>query len=338
MPELRLNLISKEWVIIATEQRKRPEDFRFRGIRKVLPSFDKTCPFCPGNEQRTPDEIFRISDSRQSSETADGWKIRVVPNRFPALRRDIERVRVNERFRYSISGFGLHDVIVETPRHDMPVAMLPVEHVSEVIRVYKRRFIEMYKEPGIGHVIIFKNHGEGAGTSLAHPHTQIVGTPVTPFRIRRRLEEATRFFDFTGECLICKIMAGEKEDGERIVLETEHFITFIPYAAMSEFHMWIFPKRHASTFSTIKEEEIQDFALNLKTVLAKLYFGLNNPDFNYVIRSNRPQDFESEHIHWYLSIMPRLSIPAGFEVGSGISINTVLPEDSAKFLRSLKTP
>ncbi|MEF9438078.1 MAG: HIT domain-containing protein [Candidatus Mariimomonas ferrooxydans] len=133
-------------------------------------------------------------------------------------------------------------------------------------------------------------------------------------------------------------MAEEKEDGKRVVLDTEHFITCIPYAAMSPFHTWIFPKRHAATFSTITDAEVLDLALNLKTVLAKIYFGLNNPDFNYVIRSNRPKDAGSEHSHWYLSIMPRITTPAGFEVGSGMFINAVLPEESAKFLGSLKTP
>lgn len=328
MPELRLNLISKEWVIISTERGKRPEDFRSRGVKKVLPSFDKTCPFCPGNESRTPEEIFRISDG-------DRWKLRLIPNKFPALSRDTERMRINDRHWHRVSGFGVHDVLIETPLHNMSIALLPIEHVSEIIRAYRKRFLELYDDSRIGHVIIFKNHGEGAGTSLEHPHSQIIGTPVTPFQIRRRLEEVTRFFDLTGECLICKTLAEEKEEGSRIVLETEHFIAFIPYAALSAFHTWIFPKRHSATFSAITDAEISDLAFNLKTVLAKIYFGLKNPDFNYVIRSNRPKDADSEYSHWYLTIMPRLTTPAGFELGSGMFINTSLPESSAEFLRNV---
>ncbi|MBI5050957.1 MAG: galactose-1-phosphate uridylyltransferase [Nitrospirae bacterium] len=331
MPELRLNLVTKEWVIIATERAKRPEDFKISREKKETPSFVDTCPFCPGNESKTPDEVFRVSDGNQ-------WKIRVVPNKFAALNRDIERIRTNDGYRHTVSGFGVHDVLVETPVHNMATALLPLDHVAMIIRAYLKRFAELYSDPRIGHVIIFKNHGAGAGTSLEHPHSQIIGTPVTPFQIRDRVEEAIRFFDLTGECLICKTIAEEKKDSTRIILETGHFISFIPYASLSPFHTWIFPKRHAATFSEITETEIVDLALNLKTTLAKFYYGLNNPDFNYVIRSNRTKDARLEHSHWYISIVPRLSMTAGFEMGSGMYINTAMPEASAEFMRKVKVP
>lgn len=331
MPELRLNQVTKEWVIIATERAKRPEDFKSRVIKKHPPAFLPTCPFCPGNESKTPEEVFRITEG-------DQWKIRVVPNKFAALHRDAERVRKNSGIKHSISGFGVHDVIIETPVHNMTTALLPLDRVSEIVSTYKKRFIEMHSDSRIGHVIIFKNHGEGAGTSLEHPHSQIIGTPVTPFQIRERIEEAIRFFDITGECLVCRTTAEEKAEGARVVFETEHFLAFIPYAAISAFHTWIFPKRHAASFSDITEAEIPDLALNLKTVLAKLYFGLNNPDYNYTIRSNKPRDSKSESFHWYMSIVPRVSTTAGFEMGSGMFINTSLPEESARFLREVNIP
>lgn len=331
MPELRLNLITKEWVIISTERAKRPEGFKSGIRKKVLPEFVNTCPFCPGNETKTPEEVFRISDG-------DQWKIRLVPNKFAALLREAERIRINDGLKHVISGFGIHDVLIETPLHNMTTALLPLDQASEIIKTYKRHFIELYSDPRIGNVIIFKNHGEGAGTSLEHPHSQIIGTPVTPFQIRDRIEEAIRFFDMTGECLVCKIMKEEKEEGARVVFETEHFITFIPYAALSAFHMWIFPKRHSGSFSDITDDEISDLALNLKNVLGKLYFGLNNPDFNYTIQSNRPKDAKSEYFHWYISIVPRLSTVAGFEMGSGMFINATLPEENAEFLRKIKVP
>jgi UDPglucose--hexose-1-phosphate uridylyltransferase len=328
MPELRLNLITKEWVIISTERAKRPEDFKSRNRKKSLPHFVKTCPFCPGNEAKTPQEIFRISEN-------DEWKIRIVPNKFAALNRDVERMRLNEGYKHVVSGFGVHAVIIESPQHNVTMAFLSLEHLREVISTYKRRFIELYDDTRIGHVIIFKNHGEGAGTSLEHPHSQIIGTPVTPFQVRHRIEEAMRFFDITGGCLICRTFKEEKQEGKRIIFETEHFIAFIPYAAISAFHTWIFPKRHTGSFSDISDEEIRDLALNLKTVLTKLYLGLNNPDFNYSIRSNRTKDAKSEFSHWYISIIPRISTAAGFELGSGIYINSSLPEESAGFLRDI---
>lgn len=331
MPELRLNLITKEWVIIAIERAKKPATFKCRGAKKSIPSYENTCPFCPGNEAKTPDEIFRVSEGEQ-------WKIRVIPNKFAALRRDAERARINDGFKHTVSGFGIHDVIVETPKHNVTTALLPLEYVSEIIRTYKRRFIEVYSDPKIGHVIIFKNHGESAGTSIIHSHSQIIGTPVTPFQIRNRIEESTRFFDVMGECLICRTLMEEKKEGQRIIFETEHFISFIPYAAVSAFHTWIFPKRHTACFSEITEEEINDLALNLKTTLAKFYYGLNDPDFNYSIRSNRPKDAKSEYTHWYLSIVPRVTTTAGFELGSGIFINSALPEECAEYLRTVKLP
>lgn len=329
MPELRFNLITKEWVIIATERAKKPGTFKCRGIKKSLPSLENICPFCPGNEAKTPDEIFRISDGEQ-------WKIRVVPNKFAALRRDSEKVRINDGLKHIVSGCGVHDVIIETPKHNLTTALLPLDHVSDIIRTYKKRFVELYSDPRIGHVIIFKNHGESAGTSLIHSHSQIIGAPVTPFQIRSRIEEAIRFFDVTGECLICRTLSEEKKEGQRIIFETEHFLSFIPYAAVSAFHTWIFPKRHSASFSEITEEEINDLALNLKTTLAKFYCGLNDPDFNYSIRSNRPKDAMSEYSHWYISIVPRVTTTAGFEMGSGIFINSALPEESAAYLRTVQ--
>ncbi len=331
MPELRLNLITKEWVIISTERAKRPEDFKVKGKEKAVAQFVETCPFCPGNEDKTPEEVFRVSDG-------DTWKIRVVPNKFAALHRTAERMRLNDGYKHVISGFGIHDVIIETPLHNMTTALQPVDHLAEIIRTYKRRFIELYSDTRIGHVIIFKNHGERAGTSLEHPHSQIIGTPVTPFQVRSRIEEAMRFFDITGECLICKTLTEEKGEGSRVILETDHFIVFIPYAAISAFHTWIFPKRHSAAFSDITEDEMQDLALNLKTLLCKLYFGLNNPDYNYLIFSNRIKDAKSEYSHWYMSIIPRITTTAGFELGSGIYINASLPEKNAEYLRTVKVP
>ncbi len=331
MPELRLNLITKEWVIISTERAKRPEDFKTKNRKKNLPEYVENCPFCPGNETRTPEEVFRITEDEK-------WKLRVIPNKYPALQRDLERSRTNDGLKHVITGHGVHDVIIETPFHNLTTALLPLDQISEIIRTYKKRFIELHADPRIGHVIIFKNHGEGAGTSLEHPHSQVIGTPVTPFQIRARIDESIRFYDLTGECLICRTLKDEQKEGIRVVLETEHFIAFIPYAALSAFHIWIFPKRHVGSFSDISEDEISDLSLNLKTMLAKLYYGLNDPDYNYTIRSNRPQDFASEYFHWYISVVPRLSTAAGFEMGSGMFINSAMPEKSAEFLRNVKVP
>jgi len=328
MSELRLNLITREWVIIATERAKRPEEFRGKKNKKNLPEYLDSCPFCPGNEQRTPEEIMRIP-------YGDSWKLRVTPNKFSALSPELKRERKNEGGRHIITGFGKHEVIIESPIHNMFMSDMPLDYIANRIRTYSERFDAIYTDPGVEHVIIFKNYGEGAGTSLLHPHSQIIGTPVTPLQVRHRIEEGMRYFDNTGGCLMCTCLNDELADGRRIILNTEHFVTLVPFAALTPFHTWIFPKRHCATFSSINEEEVYDLAYNLKTILRKFYVGLDDPDFNYVIRSENPKECKSEYFHWYISIVPRLTQVAGFELGSGMYINTSIPEESADFLRKI---
>lgn len=328
MPELRLNLITREWVIIATERAKRPNDFCQKKEKKYLPERIDTCPFCIGNENKTPEEIMRLSSN-------GGWKIRVIPNKFSALNPEGERTRINEGLKHFITGVGRHEVIIESPFHNTTPALMPEEDVADIIRVYKTRFMDIYKDPRIEHVIIFKNHGQKAGTSIEHPHSQIVGTPVTPMQVRDRICETTRYFYNTGGCLMCATVRSELSEGRRIIMDTKHFVTFIPYAALSPFHLWIFPKKHNSSFGDIDDEEIADLASSLKTILAKLYYGLENSDYNYVIRSESQKKSGSEYFHWYLSIVPRVIQAAGFELGSGMYINSSLPEEIAEFLRKV---
>jgi len=321
-------MIANEWVVISTERAKRPEDFRLWRERKYSPDYDPYCPFCAGNEAKTLGELMRI-------ERDGSWRIRVIPNKFAVVSSDIEFLRKNIGLKQSVSGYGRHEVIVENPLHNVHSPFLRVEDFSLILRVYKERFIEAYKDINVEHVIIFKNYGEGSGTTIQHPHSQLVGIPVTPIQIRERLEEATRYYDSTGRCLMCSTLDDEISDGSRILYETKHFVSFIPYAAFSPFHMWIFPRRHMASFADITDEEVYDLALNLKTVLLKLYHGLDNPDFNYVIRSESPEKHRSKYFHWYLSIVPRLSQASGFSLGSGMYTNPSIPEEVAGFMRGV---
>jgi len=332
MPEIRLNLITRDWVIIATERAKRPHELITpKTLKTVQPSYSPSCPFCAGNEERTPIECGRISDG-------NGWKVRSVPNKFPALVSEGElKMNIQGIYR-SMEAIGVHEVLIEHPRHDLTTALLPVEDVANIILLYRQRYQEISKDQRVRAIIIFKNHGERAGTSLEHPHSQIAATPVVPSQIRIRIEEAIRFFDDTGECLFCRTLWEELAANKRIILNSKHFVAFIPYAALSPFHIWIFPRRHTSCFDEITDAEVLDLAFTLKTVLAKLYYGLNNPDYNYSIRSLPTDSFAKNYFHWYLAIIPRLGISAGFELGSGMYINPALPEESAKYLADLQIP
>lgn len=332
MPELRQNIITRDWVIIATERAKRPHEFVTNKKEDiVIPCHRQDCPFCFGNEDYTEQEVFRLSDLQ-------GWIVRVVRNKYPALSVAGEKVRKVEGIYRSLSGVGIHEVLIEHRRHDVTTALLSIADVANILEAYRQRYIEIKKDPRMEAIIIFKNHGKEAGTSLEHPHSQITATPVVPSQVRIRVEEAIRFFDDTGECVCCRTIVDELAAKERIIFENEHFVAFIPYAALSPFHTWIFPRRHTSSFADITNSEIWDLAGTLNTVLAKLYYGLNNPDYNYSIRSVPIRDGQTSYFHWYMAIIPRLSKSAGFELGSGMYINTSLPEDSAKYLREVKVP
>ncbi|MBI5407768.1 MAG: galactose-1-phosphate uridylyltransferase [Nitrospirae bacterium] len=329
MPELRLNLIANEWVVIATERAKKPADFKQWREKKYQPEYSDTCPFCAGNEAKTPSEVLRIG--------SDGsWKIRVIPNKLSVVSPEGEHIREHDGLRRRASGVGRHEIIVESPVHNAHSPLLPVEDVADIISAYRNRFIDLYKDTRVEHVIVFKNHGEGSGTTIQHPHSQIVGTPVIPVQMRDRVEEAARYYNTEGKCLMCATIEDELKDGRRIILSTDKFVSFIPYAAFSPFHTWIFPKRHMATFSDIDDSEMQDLALVLKATLLKLYHGLDNPDFNYVIRSEEPDRCRSKQFHWYISIVPRLSQASGFALGSGMYINPSIPEEVADFMRSVK--
>lgn len=330
MPEIRQNIITGDWVIIATERAKRPDEFT--RMKERLPAAERSpdCPFCPGNEEKTSGEKFRIP--------GDGgeWLVRCVPNKFSALVPEGEVRRHENGFRKHIDGVGLHEVIIESPRHDAAISRLSLDHVKSLLLAYKNRFLDFYGDDRIKHVIIFKNHGESAGTSLEHPHSQIVGTPVVPGLLRVRVEEALRHYGNLGECLYCRSLRQELSDGVRIIDENSSFVAFIPYAALSPFHIGIFPKRHDACFGNITAGEVSNLAAILRDTLLRISLGLDDPDYNFIFRSLPPEEGSVKYFHWYISLIPRVTRAAGFELGTGMFINTALPEKSAEFLRSVK--
>lgn len=332
MTELRQNAITREWVIIAADRSRRPDDFSHKVVHlEPRPSYRQDCPFCMGNEDMTGPEVYRLCNDL-------GWRVRAVLNKYPALSPEGDRIRSNHNLFRSVSGVGFHEVLIEHPRHDLTIALLPVEDIANIFRVYRQRYSTLRLEPHIASILIFKNHGASAGTSLEHPHSQLAALPIVPYEMRLRTQEAIRYFDDTGECLVCRTLADELAAGDRIIFESESFVSFIPYAALSPFHTWIFPRQHYSSFDDITDAEILDLSRVLKTTLAKLYYGLGDPAYNYVIRSSPTAEQRTEHFHWYLSIIPRVSLTAGFELGSGMYINTSSPEESAQILRAVEIP
>jgi len=329
MPELRQNFMTKEWVVIATERAKRPDQMVVKRERKPPVSFSPNCPFCPGHEDQTPPEILRLHDG-------DRWKVRVFPNKFAALSPDVKPERIIRRSRRRMGGFGVHDVIVETPDHSLAMAMMPDSQVADILRIYKTRYDQLSLDPRIAQVTIFKNHGTDAGTSLEHPHSQMIATPVISYQVRQRFQEAMQHFDDFGCCMFCQIIEEELEEQKRVILTSEHFVAMELFASPAPFCTHIYPRRHMASFGDVSAKELADLGRVLRTVLAKLYIGLDNPDFNFTIRTAPAECVGVRYFHWYMSVIPRLTRTAGFELGSGMFINTVIPEEAAEFLREVK--
>ncbi len=331
MPELRQNFFTKEWVIIATERAKRPEELAIHRVAQTVPAFVESCPFCPGNEDRTPHETLRLPKNSH-----EPWAVRVIPNKFAALDSSAQPTRNLQHLRRRVEGFGFHEIIIDSPDHSCCMARMPDAQVAKILGVYKERYNALSADQRVQHVTIFKNHGTDAGASMAHPHSQLIATPVIPSQVRHRLYEALRHYDDAGECMFCHMVEREVEDQTRIVLKSEFFVAMEVFASATPFATHIFPLRHMASFGEISAAEISDLGRVLRTLLAKIYTGLENPDLNYTIRSG-PSDYQgARHFHWYVSVIPRLTRTAGFELGSGMFINTVLPEAAAEFLRTVR--
>ncbi len=332
MPQLRQDRTNKEWVIIAGERAKRPHDFKKVEPKTERPAYDKDCPFCPGNEHLTPSET--LAYRRGGPPNSEGWWVRVVPNKFPALVPEGSLERKEEKgFFRMMDGVGIHEVVIGSPIHNQSTPFLDDKQTEEVLLAYRERYLALRQDERIKLIIIFKNHGIGAGTSLEHTHSQIVGTGVVPSHIRRKLEEASRYYDDHGCCVYCDLIEEELNAGKRIVMENDKFVVLHPFASRLPFETWILPKKHHASFGQISMEDSKVFGKILKAALHKLYVKLNDPDYNYVIHTAPIKDEGEDYYHWHLQIIPRLTTPAGFEMGSGIYINVAFPEETAEFLR-----
>ncbi|UCD16376.1 MAG: galactose-1-phosphate uridylyltransferase [Candidatus Zixiibacteriota bacterium] len=331
MPEFRQNLATKEWIILAPERGKRPSDMiQNRASLSAYPQFQDDCPFCPGNEGQTEEPVLTCQ--------RDGdWQVRVVPNKYAALQPHLATTRTWVGTFLAAKGFGIAEVVVEHPRHNTTPALMELEEVANMLRAYRQRQVEISKNEKINLVTIFRNHGVQAGTSLVHPHSQIIATPIVPPHVRFPMEQAVMHYDKYGTCVYCDMVGEELRQGERILVESDNFIAVCPFAARSPFECRIYPKKHQASFTLLNDnEEIVELAWVLREILGKLYHGLGNPDYNYVIRSSPIGDEDTRHLHWYIVIIPKITIPAGFEIGSGIYINTLAPEEAARFLRDIK--
>ena len=331
MSEIRQDQATKRWVIMATERAKRPQDLAGQQpAAEKQPGYSAKCPFCPGNESMTPPELYRDDGGPPNS---PGWRVRVVPNRFAALSPEGE-VAIREPYWFTnVTGFGAHEVIIESPEHDASPATMPLDQMTNALVAAGERFNRLQQDRRLNYIAFFRNNGIAAGSSLTHPHTQIIATPIVPTNIRLEIEEARRHYDDRMHCVYCETIEKERDAGVRVVLETEAFLVFEPFASRWPFETWILPKQHSSMLAPAGPGQVRPLAEALQATLRALYRALGDPAYNLVLHEAPLRDSCEDYWHWHIEILPRLSTAAGFELGTGIWINSVLPEDAATYLR-----
>ncbi len=338
MSELRKDPVIGRWVIIATERGKRPTDF----VTVEQSGKKESCPFCGGNESMTPPEIYAVRKNDTLANT-EGWEIRVVPNKFPALRVEGTVEREGMGMFDKMSGMGAHEIIIETPDHNDLLHNRSHKGIVNLLDTYQKRLVDLMRDHRLSFPTIFKNMGERAGASLSHPHSQIIATPIVPKRVREEINGSLDYYNYKVRCVFCDIIRDEKRFASRLIYENASFISLCPYASRFPFEIWLMPKRHMSGYQMITGQELKELADCLSVTMKRLAVALGAPQYNYILHTEPNKSSPrfswpdiGEHYHWHFEIIPKLTRVAGFEWGTGFYINPTAPEDAAGFLREVE--
>ncbi len=351
MSTLRQDPLTGRWVIMAAGRGDRPNEFR---LMRRDPAAGDDCPFCPGNEHLTTPEILARGREADAPANGPGWNMRVFPNKFPALQAEASALEEDfpadgELFPLR-PGVGSHEVIVYSPDHAAGLASLSEPDLLELLRVLRDRSEVLSRRPHHRYISPFCNHGPEAGATLAHPHMQIIATGELPSLV---VDKAVRFANYrarTGRCLLCDLTTAEKSADERVVRSNEHWTALAPWASRFPWEMLLVPSDHRAYLTEADDENLEALAEVLSFCMKSLSGIHGDLSLNLVVHSAPlpPPDGEefgdqrldelayspAEDFHWHLEIMPRLSRPAGFEVGTGFTINSVIPETAARRLRT----
>lgn len=337
MSELRWDPLKRHWVIIATDRGRRPQDFHQENIAQPMTS----CPFCYGHEPKTPAELFAIRPS--GSPNGPNWRVRVIPNKYPVL-----RVEGDPRTRgygmYDVmEGLGAHEIIIETPDHERGLADLSPLELTDVLRAYRARLLDLRNDFRLRYMVLFKNHGAMAGATLHHAHSQLIAVPLIPPVAATELNVCREFFAAKERCIYCDMIDFELSEGKRVVKEFAGYVTVTPYASCFPFELRLFPKRHCHDFAQLDDPQLGELAVAMKDMLTRLKTVLHDPPYNFILHSAPPPHkrpgkpdywgaLEYDY-HWHIELVPRMTQVAGFEWGTGFYINPTAPEDAARFLR-----
>ncbi len=324
MSEFRKDPLHNKWVLIVPTRGKRPHAFSSEEVSEEKKS-KKNCPFCEGNEFMTPPE----TDSFRNTGKPDkpGWQVRVFPNKYPALNGEIKIKSASaDKIPDIVEGYGHHEIIAETPSHKKDIYSMKQEEIFLILKMYRKRYKILKRKKDIKSVFIFKNHGRAAGASLPHSHSQILALPIIPLFI----EEENKVIKKAKRCIYCYLIKEAFED-KRVLLENSNFIALAPYASEYPYQLLVLPKKHQPFFEEIDEKQLILLSDVIKEIFSRYNKLLGNTPFNYFF--NTPSLNKG---HWNIQIMPKLIIPAGFEKGTGISINPIPPEDAIRELKRIK--
>jgi UDPglucose--hexose-1-phosphate uridylyltransferase len=319
-------------VIISTDRRKRPNDFRFE--RASTLGRDQ-CPFCPGHEDMTPPEVLAYRQNGSAPNTP-GWELRVVPNKFPALQVEGTLDREPDGMFDRMNGIGAHEVIIETPHHDRSLATMSEPEIERVLWAYRERILDLKRDSRLRYILVFKNHGAAAGATLEHTHSQLIALPIVPEFLRQELSGARRHFEVKERCVFCDVVHEDLLDGRRIIQENADIVALAPYAPRFAFETWLLPRRHGARFEEAPRHEYESLARLLKSVLQRMDRTLETPAYNLIVHTSPFSEETGDFYHWHVEIMPKLTRVAGFEWGTGFYLNPTSPEEAAQVLRVAK--
>lgn len=331
MNELRCDPITGRWIIVFLDNIPGPAELK--GIEQPAKSAQADCPFCYGKEYLTPLEI--TAHRKQGPANTPGWTVRVVPNKYPALRIEGDFIKEGIGVFDIMSGIGAHEVIVETPDHYKDLADFSYGEMEEVVWQYLARSLDLRQDKRFKYILIFKNYGKVAGASLEHAHSQLIALPIVPKRVQEELDGASKYYEYKERCIFCDIIRQEKEEKERIIYEDDKILAFCPFISRFPYEVWILPKKHSSDFTSLQRDAVGSLARAMRDSLARIKKLLSDPPYNFIIHTSPLDGHDKEDYHWHIEIMPKLTKVAGFEWGSGFYINPVPPHIAAANLMSV---
>lgn len=331
--ELRLDIVSGDWVVIATGRAKKPKMFKSERKRRIEETPQEKCPFCQIETQEKPFLIFsRGKKIPINKEISKNWSTVVIPNKYPVFIQNKNLDAKTEGPYQIINAIGYHELVV-TRDHQKSMGQFNTRQVKEIIDVYQERCRDLMKKPSVHYVSIFHNHGAEAGASQYHPHSQIVAIPLIDADLRNSLTNSQKYFENYRECIYCQMNDFEIKSKKRIVFENKDFLVICPFASKSAFEIIISPKKHLSYFEKITEREKWYLSEAFQVAFGKLYKGLNDPAYNFYLKSSPCDGKNYDFYHWHWTILPKTATWAGFELGARMEISTIAPEKAAEYLR-----